>query len=736
MTWETFTRLVPTRILDSAEDTLARIHELGGYVRKSGNNWVIQCPHPDHPDLNPSASLTAGDAGQALVHCFACPDSNSPKWLDEVSTRLAEGVEFQTAQPRRRTASSGTARGERVAEYGYIDGNGRRFYKTRFVSDSGVKSFEWSRDVDGARVTGLGRTDLASLLPFPADHLAEAHSDVLWVEGEKDVLRALNAGLFAVTSGGGASGPLPVDLSCLRGKRVVIVADNDPAGIKYALRVKAALEGIAEDISVALPGITERGADLSDHLDAGLGIEDLIREPPEALANEIGDSSVPAARKIVLTPASDIAIRPVTWLWKDRLAEGTLALLAGREGQGKSTVAAWLIASVTRGTLPGVHNGSPKSVFISATEDSWESTIVPRLHAANADLTRVFRIEVVSSRGTYGDLSMPADIPMLTELARERDVVLLVLDPMMSRIDSSLDTHRDAEVRLALEPLAGFAHETEVTVMGLAHFNKSTNADPLNAVMASKAFTAVARSVHTVIRDSDDESCRYFGTAKNNLGRDDLPMLAFSIEGVAIPIADQEIWTSKIVWGEEVHESVRDAMARANDPTDRGAVQEASDWLEDYLLVEGGKVASADIKKAGRAAGHSESAVKRAKLKLGLIVNSRGFPRETIWQLPERPVSPLGSPISPSHPTEPTEPHPPASLPGSGSGPNTVKSDTEAESSPQPVQSAQSDQQIESGQLEPTVNPNGQATITLRCLACGLLMLEDFFGDGRHPNCI
>ena len=58
--------------------------------------------------------------------------------------------------------------------------------------------------------------------------------------------------------------------------------------------------------------------------------------------------------------------------------------------------------------------------------------------------------------------------------------------------------------------------------------------------MGSKAFTAVARSVHTVVPDPDDETDqrRLFGTPKNNLGRSDLPTLAFTITGHPIDTDD------------------------------------------------------------------------------------------------------------------------------------------------------------------------------------------------------
>ena len=58
----------------------------------------------------------------------------------------------------------------------------------------------------------------------------------------------------------------------------------------------------------------------------------------------------------------------------------------------------------------------------------------------------------------------------------------------------------------ALEPLVAMADMINISVLGLIHHNKSGATDPLQVVMASKAFPAVARSVHTVIPDPDDEA--------------------------------------------------------------------------------------------------------------------------------------------------------------------------------------------------------------------------------------
>jgi len=65
------------------------------------------------------------------------------------------------------------------------------------------------------------------------------------------------------------------------------------------------------------------------------------------------EESSTGLRHVVLTSADTIRPRPVFWLWKNRLALGTLGLLAGREGVGKSTLGYWIAARITRGDLFG-----------------------------------------------------------------------------------------------------------------------------------------------------------------------------------------------------------------------------------------------------------------------------------------------------------------------------------------------------------------------------------------------
>jgi hypothetical protein len=60
-----------------------------------------------------------------------------------------------------------------------------------------------------------------------------------------------------------------------------------------------------------------------------------------------------------------------------------------------------------QGTLPGHLYGKPKAVIVSASEDAWEETIVPRPMAAGSDLDKVYRVDSVSPEGLEGLCSSP-----------------------------------------------------------------------------------------------------------------------------------------------------------------------------------------------------------------------------------------------------------------------------------------------------------------------------------------
>jgi hypothetical protein len=349
-------------------------------------------------------------------------------------------------------------------------------------------------------------------------------------------------------------------------------------------------------------------------------------------AREAGEQKEPGP-ELRATPVSLIKIKATEWLWHHRVPLGALTLLPGREGTGKSTAGAWLAAQVTRGTLPGVYEGMPKGVFYAAHEDDWERTIAPRLVAAGADTTKVYRIDVTAS-GSIIELILPQHIELLRDGMRKHEVGLLFLDPLMSVISGSIDTHKDREARMALEPLATLAMETDSSVVGLAHFSKAMTTDALNLVMASKAFTAVPRAVIGMARDDDaeEDNVVVLSQIKSNLGPLEVPSLKFTFQQVTVETVDgRGAHVGRLIELGESDRSVTEILAGRGDGADQDSWNEATWWLYEYVTGVGGEAAARDIFAAGKAGGHSKDSLKRASQKLALAKREDGFQGRWLW---------------------------------------------------------------------------------------------------------
>ena len=351
---------------------------------------------------------------------------------------------------------------------------------------------------------------------------------------------------------------------------------------------------------------------------------------PIAVPAAVPNGSHPG-RQVIVTLASQIRPRPVRWLWPDRIPAGALTLLAGREGIGKSLVGVHLAAELTRGTLPGSRHGRPCRVMFATSEDAWEFTMVPRLLAAGAGLDLIGRVQVEDD-GIVTGLTTPVDVPALAAYIGSHDVALLVLDPLTSVMDGRIDAHRDREVRKALEPLAQLAEDTGAAVLGNVHLGKGLGTDPVNLILGSRAFSAVARVALVAARDPDDESSNVLSVEKSNLGRIDVPGLTYRVDGVEIATDEGPASAGLLVWTGETDRRVRDIMAdNDGEQTER---DEAAEWLTGYLTDNGGEASFADLVKAGRANGHAERTLRRAAKRAGIEITSTGFPRRTIWSLP------------------------------------------------------------------------------------------------------
>lgn len=313
--------------------------------------------------------------------------------------------------------------------------------------------------------------------------------------------------------------------------------------------------------------------------------------------------------EVQLLRASDIPATPIRWLWKGWMAKGKLHILAGAPGTGKTTIALALAAAVTRGaSFPDGTQGEPGNVLIWSGEDDPADTLVPRLMAAGADLQRICIIGNVGQGQDARPFDPAQDIGKLEYAAAQfGDISLVIADPVVSAVTG--DSHKNTEVRRALQPVVDLGRRLDCAVVGISHFSKGTSGrDPLERVTGSVAFGALARVV--LVTAKGDDGTRLLARAKSNIGPDG-DGFTYRLELVE----SEGMEASRVEWGEALTGSARDLLgdAEAGD----SSLDDAAAWLEDMLA--GTEVRVTELKKQAQAAGYSWRTMERAKASLGFL---------------------------------------------------------------------------------------------------------------------
>ena len=183
------------------------------------------------------------------------------------------------------------------------------------------------------------------------------------------------------------------------------------------------------------------------------------QEPPPEVKLIRGDSIKPEA---------------IDWLWDGWLARGKLHVLAGAPGTGKSTIAFALAAAITAGRKwPDGIKAPRGNVLIWSGEDDPADTIMPRLLAAGADPRNVFIVSGTENKGEHRQFDNEKDMEELRKQAvLVGEVNLLIADPIVSAVAG--DSHKNTEVRRALQPLFDLCAILFFSFFAISHFSNFT----------------------------------------------------------------------------------------------------------------------------------------------------------------------------------------------------------------------------------------------------------------------
>ena len=340
---------------------------------------------------------------------------------------------------------------------------------------------------------------------------------------------------------------------------------------------------------------------------------------------------------VITRRADQIEARAISWLWPHRFALGKLSIIAGDPGGGKSQLTLDMAARITRGTSWPDGTAAPQgSVVIISAEDDPEDTIVPRLIAAVADLSRIHIFDAVresNDAGTSADrsLSLARDLELL-EAKLPVDCTMVVIDPISAYLGGA-DGNSNAELRELLAPLAKLAQRRGLAVVAVTHLNKMDRVRSAYRVTGSIAFTAAARAVYVVAKDQDDPKRRLLLPLKNNLGDDE--------SGLAYRIGQTTENVPYLVW-EPDPVTVPTDDALSYDDGERNGREVAQEFL--LTLLANGPIEAKAAESEARAAGISPKCLRSARERLGIQPKKTEFLGPWTWALPTK--APVGAPCS------------------------------------------------------------------------------------------
>ncbi len=596
-----------------------RILPLLDGVTKSGKGWSARCPA--HADRKASLTVSVGNAGRILLKCHAgCETTNVVKKIGLTMADLFDKPNVHQTNGKRRL----------IASYDYRDERSKVLFRVRRYDPKG---FDQCRPTRGgkwiASVSGVRK------VPYKLPELVKAGTDepVFIVEGEKDVESLFTIGVLATCNAMGAGKWTADHSNFLRGRRVIILPDNDEPGRKHAEQVARSLEGVASNVKVVLlPDLLDKG-DVSDWLKAGGTKNALLR-----LVTKTKDwqpaATVEPESDAVLVKMSTIKAERVSWLWLDRIPLGKLTIVCGDPGLGKSLVTIDIAARVSSGRpFPGCETVSvPASeVVLLSAEDDPADTIRPRLDAAGANVKRIHLLKGVASQtpNCPATFNLENDLPSLVSALKQNpNVRLVVIDPVSAYL-GKVNSHQNSDVRALLGPLADVAQRYRVAVVVVSHLNKGVGGKAMYRASGSLAFVAASRSAWLVTDDRDDSNRRLFLPLKNNLARTQGTGLAYHIkEKKAVPVV---VWSNK-----PVEKSADDALSESEGPRSKRPIDQAIEFLRGRLA--NGQQPASTVEKEADEQGISPATLRRATKLLCLQRRKKGFGKQAtwIWQLPTK----------------------------------------------------------------------------------------------------
>jgi hypothetical protein len=317
--------------------------------------------------------------------------------------------------------------------------------------------------------------------------------------------------------------------------------------------------------------------------------------------------------------ATDIKPEQLTWLWPERIPQGTICWFTGKPGLGKSLATLDTVARVTTGRdwPDGEKNDlPPQDVLLAISEDPLSTVVIPRLNAAGANLAHVKFFNRIKLDEGSRELQLSSDMTLLRRaLEANPSVSLVVLDPLESFF-GDVNININQEIRPITNPLKRICERAKVTLIGIVHDNKRSDVSAIQKIPGGSAVSAAARGALGFSRDPENGNEFFMSMVKGSFSKKQTGLKYTigekTVDGISAP---------HIVWGEE-HDLSADDLLNAERDTggrkDKKQIEIAREFLPG-ALSKGPRLAR-DLYAEAEKLGISSDTLKRAKNELGGVM--------------------------------------------------------------------------------------------------------------------
>lgn len=342
---------------------------------------------------------------------------------------------------------------------------------------------------------------------------------------------------------------------------------------------------------------------------------------------------------ITYKTAADVVVKPLEWLWDGVLLKGKSHMLIGNPDLGKSQITIDIAARISRGdSFPSYtltsNKKEPMGVIILSAEDEDADTIVPRLMAAGADLSKVFILSSTvieknkDGKAKLRSLALRDDAEQIlkTIATIPCKVGLLIIDPISAFLSSSQDSNSNSDARGTMGQLRATVMEKGIAILMINHNNKNVGIkSALARSMGSTGWGADARVTLHAFKDSDERNVLSFG--KMNLAKREGNGFFYKIKAREIDF--KEGFTASLPYIEWVSDefptkTADDYSGQSNAAPKPLVADECLMELE--LFMEGKPFARTDdVLEYMTERGFTRNEVNKAARKMNIIGHERGI---------------------------------------------------------------------------------------------------------------